>query len=135
MKKEIVYACLGICMLLLFSCSQNSKNEDETVSPFAGTWINNDYNGSDGRPSAKIVISQDGLSWTGYNNVTDTTSIATITVINEGDYSGDVSWTKFTDGWYRLLKVSGNTLYFNLDSTSYDAAFSTTTKNYSYTKD
>ena len=137
MKRIFYLICCIIVVTFFGGCSQandDTKDDEDTKSPFAGTWINEEYNGMNGQPSAKLVISNDGLSWTGYNTIADTVSIGSAVVINEGKYAVDDTWTKFKDSWFRLLKVSGSTLYFYLDSASYDAAYVTVTKNYHYTK-
>lgn len=104
------------------------------ISIFVGTWANAAYDGNSGTPAAKLDIDNTGTSWIGYENAADTTPLAgaPATVAFTGAYGDDPTWMKFKDTAYRVLKVDGSTLYFNLDFTSYADAYATA--DYTYTK-
>lgn len=95
---------------------------------YVGTWTNPAYNGNNGGPPGKMVMTTTSIAF--YNNDTDTTPMVSgsLNVSDDWTSGGDHYFKGIVSGGghslYFLMRVSNNnkTLEFNGDSTSYPTA-------------
>ncbi|MGA2614015.1 MAG: hypothetical protein ABSG38_11250 [Spirochaetia bacterium] len=94
-----------IAAFVVAGCGETKPPEEGWT--YVGTWVNSAYNGHNGGPAGKMVMT--ATSGTDYNNDTDTTPVFS------GSFTLADDWTSGGDHYFKGISVAGgNTLFLLL---------------------